>query len=99
VQPVWPADEIDWVRKHFYRGSNIGSIPGTVRLHLVDQIARRHGSALRIDSELGRGPRRTESLPGAGSGPLAEDALEQNPISEACALVNSTFVAWGFLPR
>jgi signal transduction histidine kinase len=58
-----PPDEIDRVRERFYRGSNVGSLPGTgVGLYLVDQIIRQHGGSLRIDSEVGRGTRMTMSL-------------------------------------
>jgi len=77
-----PAAEIDRVRERFYRGSNVGSIPGTgVGLHLVDQIVRQHGGTFRIDSELGRGTRMTVSLPIAGADRVSsENALEQDPV-------------------
>ncbi|WP_046864471.1 HAMP domain-containing histidine kinase [Microvirga massiliensis] len=77
-----PAGEIDRVLERFYRGSNVGSIPGTgVGLHLVDQIVRRHGGSLRIDSEVGRGTRITVSLPiVSADGVSSEDALEQDPV-------------------
>lgn len=75
-----PPDEIDRVRERFYRGSNVGSIPGTgVGLHLVDLIVRQHGGSLRIDSEVGRGTRMTVSLPMQGPDPsLLEDVIEQD---------------------
>jgi two-component system OmpR family sensor kinase len=64
-----PPDEIDRVRERFYRGSNVGSLPGTgVGLHLVDQIVRQHGGSLGVDSEVGRGTRMTVSLPIDGPG-------------------------------
>jgi signal transduction histidine kinase len=77
-----PAGEIDRVRERFYRGSNVGSIPGTgVGLHLVDQIVRRHGGAFQIESEVGRGTRMTVSLPIASADAASpEDALEQDPV-------------------
>jgi two-component system OmpR family sensor kinase len=59
-----PTDELVRVRERFYRGSNVGSIPGTgVGLHLVDQIVRRHGGRLAIDSNVGEGTRVTVFLP------------------------------------
>ncbi|WP_160310475.1 sensor histidine kinase [Microvirga vignae] len=75
-----PPDEIDRVRERFYRGSNVGSIPGTgVGLHLVDLIVRQHGGSLRIDSEVGRGTRMTVSLPMQDTEPsLLEDVIEQD---------------------
>jgi signal transduction histidine kinase len=77
-----PADEIDRVRERFYRGSNVGSIPGTgAGLHLVDEIVRQHGGRLTIDSEVGRGTRMTVFLPVASADPVSpEGALEQDPV-------------------
>ncbi|WP_162299133.1 sensor histidine kinase [Microvirga ossetica] len=75
-----PPDEIDRVRERFYRGSNVGTLPGTgVGLYLVDLIVRQHRGSLRIDSEVGRGTRMTVSLPIDGPGPSPrEDASEQD---------------------
>jgi signal transduction histidine kinase len=77
-----PVDEIDRVRERFYRGSNVGSIPGTgAGLHLVDEIVRQHGGHLRIDSEIGRGTRMTVFLPIAGADPVPQEgALEQDSV-------------------
>jgi signal transduction histidine kinase len=77
-----PADEIDRVRERFYRGSNVGSIPGTgAGLHLVDEIVRQHGGRLKIDSEVGRGTRMTVFLPVVSADPVSpEGALEQDPV-------------------
>jgi signal transduction histidine kinase len=77
-----PAREVDRVRERFFRGSNVGSIPGTgVGLHLVDRIVRQHGGSLRIDSEVGRGTRITVCLPIAAAVPKPwEGVLEQNPV-------------------
>ena len=77
-----PVDEIAHVRERFYRGSNVGSIPGTgVGLHLVDQIVRGHGGCLRIESEIDRGTRITVVLPINGPGQAAtEEHGEQNPV-------------------
>jgi signal transduction histidine kinase len=59
-----PPDEVERVRERFYRGSNVGSIPGTgIGLHLVDQIIAQHGGRLRIESELDRGSRMIVWLP------------------------------------
>ena len=69
-----PVDEIAHVRERFYRGSNVGSIPGTgVGLHLVDQIVRGHGGCLRIESEIDRGTRITVVLPINGPGQAATE--------------------------
>jgi two-component system, OmpR family, sensor kinase len=75
-----PADEIDRVRERFYRGSNVGSIPGTgLGLHLVNQIVHEHGGVFRIDSEIGRGTRMMVSLPIANSAPTSREVkLEQD---------------------
>jgi signal transduction histidine kinase len=77
-----PVDEIDRVRERFYRGSNVGSIPGTgAGLHLVDEIVRQHGGRLTIDSEVGRGTRMTVFLPIASANPVPpEGALEQDSV-------------------
>jgi signal transduction histidine kinase len=59
-----PPDEVDRVRERFYRGSNVGTIPGTgIGLYLVDQIVRQHGGRLHIDSVVGRGTRMIVTLP------------------------------------
>jgi two-component system OmpR family sensor kinase len=77
-----PLEDIDRVRERYYRGSNVGSIPGTgVGLHLVDRIVRQHGGALEIDSEVGRGTRMTVSLPiESADVSLQEEPLEQDPV-------------------
>jgi signal transduction histidine kinase len=59
-----PPDEVERVRERYYRGSNVGSIPGTgIGLHLVDQIIAQHGGRLRIESELDGGSRMIVWLP------------------------------------
>ena len=77
-----PVDEIAHVRERFYRGSNVGSIPGTgVGLHLVDQIVRGHGGCLRIESEIDREPTSRLCCPLDGPGQAAtEEHGEQNPV-------------------
>ncbi|UVF22575.1 ATP-binding protein (plasmid) [Microvirga terrae] len=75
-----PPEEIDRVRERFFRGSNVGSRPGTgVGLYLVDIIIRQHGGSLRIESQIGKGTRMTVSLPIDCAGALTlEDASEQD---------------------
>jgi two-component system OmpR family sensor kinase len=59
-----PEAEIERVRERYFRGSNVGSIPGTgLGLHLVDEIVREHGGRFRIDSRCGEGTRVTVCLP------------------------------------
>jgi two-component system OmpR family sensor kinase len=70
-----PSDEIDRVRERFYRGSNVGSVPGTgIGLHVVDKIVREHGGRLEIDSEVEKGTRVTVILP-IGCQPVELQAL------------------------
>ncbi len=59
-----PAGELPHVRERFFRGSNVGQIPGTgIGLSLVEQIVEQHGGRLSIESEPGEGTRVTVSLP------------------------------------
>jgi signal transduction histidine kinase len=59
-----PPAELNRVRERFYRGSNVGSIPGTgVGLSLVQQIIEQHGGQMSIDSALGQGTRVAVTLP------------------------------------
>ncbi|MGA7328504.1 MAG: ATP-binding protein [Rhodomicrobium sp.] len=59
-----PPGELPHVRERFFRGSNVGQIPGTgIGLSLVQQIVEQHGGRLSIDSDPGEGTRVTVSLP------------------------------------
>jgi signal transduction histidine kinase len=75
-----PRDEIGRIRERYYRGSNVGSIPGTgMGLHLVDEIVRQHGGRLEIESEEGEGTRVAVFLPINGPGP-AEGGRAQDRV-------------------
>jgi two-component system OmpR family sensor kinase len=74
-----PRSEIGRIRERYYRASNVGTIPGTgIGLSLVEEIARRHGGRLVIESEEGRGTRAMLALPrdGALSSPEPEHAQD-----------------------
>ncbi|MGO8777463.1 MAG: ATP-binding protein [Rhodomicrobium sp.] len=59
-----PEGELKRVRERFFRGSNVGSIPGTgIGLSLVQQIVEQHGGRLSIDSTPGEGTRIAVLLP------------------------------------
>ena len=59
-----PPGELPRVRERFFRGSNVGSIPGTgIGLSLVQQIVEQHGGRLAIDSEPSEGTKVVVSLP------------------------------------
>jgi signal transduction histidine kinase len=76
-----PPDEIDRVRERFYRGSNVGSRPGTgVGLYLVDLIVRQHGGNLRIESQIGQGTRMTVSLPIDSARPSTLEAASEQDL-------------------
>ncbi len=77
-----PPGELPRVRERFFRGSNVGSIPGTgIGLSLVQQIVEQHGGRLSINSEPGEGTRIVVSLPIEMSrGVTAGSLREQNPI-------------------
>jgi two-component system OmpR family sensor kinase len=77
-----PAGELKRVRERFFRGSNVGSIPGTgIGLSLVQQIIEQHGGRLFINSEPGKGTRIVVSLPieNGKAAPVGSNR-EQNPL-------------------
>jgi signal transduction histidine kinase len=59
-----PSEEVAHVRERYFRGSNVGSIPGTgIGLNIVQQIVEQHGGRLRIYSQAGSGTKIVVSLP------------------------------------
>ncbi len=59
-----PESELQRVRERFFRGSNVGSIPGTgIGLSLVQQIVEQHGGSLSIESAPGQGTQVAVSIP------------------------------------
>ncbi|NKF22237.1 sensor histidine kinase [Solimonas marina] len=59
-----PAGELQQICNRFFRASTSAGIPGTgLGLHLVRQLAERHGGELRLDSAAGAGTTATLSLP------------------------------------
>jgi two-component system, OmpR family, sensor kinase len=68
-----PAKDVQRVRERFYRGSNVGAIPGTgVGLSLVEQIIDQHGGQLHIESEPSRGTKVRVTLPLESAAALEE---------------------------
>lgn len=59
-----PESELARVRERFFRGSNVGAIPGTgIGLSLVQQIVEQHGGQLSIESAPGQGTSAVVTLP------------------------------------
>jgi signal transduction histidine kinase len=76
-----PPDEIGRIRERYYRASNVGTIPGTgMGLHLVDELVRRHGGRLDIESEEGKGTRVTVLLPIEGPSEATELSRAQDHV-------------------
>jgi len=59
-----PPGDLPNLFEVFHRASNVGAIAGTgLGLAIVSRAVERHGGAVRVESELGRGTRFTVTLP------------------------------------
>ena len=76
-----PSGELDWVRKRFCRGSNVGSIPGAgIGLSLVQQIVEQHGGRMSIESKQGAGTRIAVFLPSNAKASSVGSPAEQTVV-------------------
>ncbi|HEX2618606.1 MAG TPA: ATP-binding protein [Phototrophicaceae bacterium] len=59
-----PPDNLECLFQAFYRGGNVGKIPGTgLGLTIVKQATELHGGEVRVESQVGAGTTFTLSLP------------------------------------
>ena len=62
-----PADQLDRVCTRFFRGPNVGSLPGAgLGLYLVQYIVQRHGGQVELVSQVGTGTTVRVHLPWPG---------------------------------
>lgn len=65
--PGIPNDELNHLFEPFYRGRQVGAIPGTgLGLTIVKSILDQHQAPIQVDSEVNNGTRFTFALPVAG---------------------------------